>query len=348
MGRLRVLPLGLCAVAALTAACGSPAVPMSWLSGAPQAAMAVDWSLAPPIDLPDYQATLTRGPSGAVTGSWFDVKGLASDGTNLDAEDLARLQPGQQGLYDYLARQHGAVDLFVGGVGEERAGWGHPLACFASAPTFELDYSLDAYTGFGKSYWWPLSRSWQSSLIPFDGIAGIPHYAGSVQYGAYLLDRAIAKLEAAGADRIRILGHSKGSDVCANAADHPALGYSIARDPHVAEIWTFAMPFISPYSPTHWHVRSQAPHWGGFWRTPDGRVVIYNRDSDFTTYGGFGTLDHHDYTHLILDTPAGPYPGSRGDSPTWSPSENFLARMRRFSESDATSDQSPQTLSYDW
>lgn len=301
-----------------------------------------------PVFTPDYQQSLTRGSDGQPDASWFDVRGMRGS-ENLDAKDLAGLDGGDQGFYQYLTQDQGPVAIYVGGVGEEDTAWTRPVGCFPGMPSLVLDYALNGYVGPGRRFWWPFGRRWETSFVPFDGIEGIPNYGDSVHYGAYLLDCLIRKLEAAGCRQIRVLGHSKGSDVCGNAVYNPDLHLDRRTDPALESVWTFAMPFISPYSPTHWGGHSAAPHWGGFFKTLDGKLVIYNRENDFTTYGGWQIdMAEHDYIHLLADSWLAPYAGSRGTSPAWSPTENFMSRLAAFATSPATSDQSPEALSYDW
>lgn len=297
---------------------------------------------------PDYQDTLTLGKDGKPTASWYDVKGTAG-GVNRDAEDLAKLAGGNRALYRYLTEGKGPVDIYVGGVGVEQQAWVPPIPSEGKAPSFALNYALDAHTGPGKSFWWPVGEPHQaSSLLPYDGWEGIPNLQGSVDYGAYLLDRLISKVEAAGASEVRVFAHSKGSMVAGTALHDPQGRYDRLGDGHVAPMMTFGMPFVFQDSPMQWAGKSQAPHWGGFWRAEGGRLLMYNRDSDFVTYGGWIDMGTHDYSHLVQDSWLGPYAGNRGKSPAWTPTENFMARYRAFAASGAISDQSPATMSYDW
>lgn len=297
--------------------------------------------------LPDYQKTLLGPRSGREARSWYDVQGMHGE-VNLDAQAMARLNPASFGLYDYLTRHEGPVMVLVGGVGEENTAWTRRLPCYEGVPVVVLNYALDAYVGPENRYWWPPSNAWQSSLVPFDGIPGVGRYGDSVRYGSYLLDKTISKLEAAGAPTLLVFAHSKGSDIGGHAAYDPAWGLDRRHDSRLAAIYTFSMPFISPFSPKNWGFISRAPHWGGFFKSDEGKLVIANRDSDFATYGGWGSLDEHDYTHLVADSWVGPYPGTRGKSPPWTPSESFMGRLKAFAASPATCDQSPEVLSYDW
>jgi hypothetical protein len=340
-----ILPL---MVAGALAACGVAPTPLAGLRpGQPIAA--ADFSTLKPFITPDYQKTLTLGPKGKPAASWYDVKGLAGD-TNRDTQDVAALAgPASEPFEAYLSQHKGPVAIYVGGLGDEGQPWNPPFSAYPGVPSLVLKYDLDRYTGFdsGKRFWFPWGRDWQTSLLPFDALAGLPNYDDDVRYGACLVDRLVKKVEAAGASEVWLFGHSKGADVVCRSVYDRGLHLDHRQDTKLTRVWTFAMPFIADHTPEDLGFHSKANHWGGFFKAW-GKVVIYNRDSDFVTYGGWVDMSAHDYSDITSDSAMGRFDGKRGKSPTWSPTENFMSRLQHFAASSAQSDQSPQTLSYDW
>jgi hypothetical protein len=303
-----------------------------------------------PFITPDYQTTLVLGPHDKPIASWYDVKGQQGK-ANLDAQDIAALAgTSAESFQAYLSQHKGPVALYVGGLGDEAQAWNSPFKVFPGVPSIVLKYALDPYTGFeqDKRFWFPWGKTWQSSLLPFDALKGLPNYNDDVRYGASLVDRMVNKLEAAGAGEVWLFGHSKGADVVCRSVYDPGLHLDHRHDAKLTRVWTFAMPFIAAHTPESLGFHSKASHWGGFFKAFGGKVVMYNRNSDFVTYGGWVNMSEHDYSNVTADCSVACFPGKRGKSPNWSSTENFMSRMQTFAASDALSDQSPATLTYDW
>jgi hypothetical protein len=327
--------------------------------------------------LPDYQETLAPRRPLPVVKSWYDVRG-SREGVNLDAADLAKAAScagdpafafgsarfedfaGQDVLYRHLEVDRGPVVLLVGGTGKEDSGDGwmpalvSALAAQAMASggvlAVRVPYALDPHSA---GFWWPLGAGQWRSGGNFDGWLGIPRYHESMQYGAFLVDKAIRKALAAGASRVTIYAHSKGSDVAAHALHWPERGIDRRSDSRIGAR-AFALPALSEFSPGALGFKSRTPHWGGFWKLLGGRLIAFNRESDFATYlpGKLSftppLLEYHDYAHLAADSPRWPFSGERGKSRPWTATDNFLTHLERFAAGAEAQDQSADAIAFDW